>query len=69
MTDQLYSARCKACDKMFYPVWHDDRKEFEELCWVCLPLALGYKSEDSELEQVMLDLGLLDLQGEGYGGD
>jgi len=41
-------ARCKACNKSFYPKWKEKFKVFEDLCWRCLP-----KSEIAlvELEQ------------------
>ena len=37
--DKSY-ARCKACDRGFYPRWRKDRKEFEELCWECSSIAI-----------------------------
>lgn len=57
MTDTTASLHCKACDRLFAPVWHEDRQAFEELCWVCLPLALGYQPDD-ELSEVSELLGI-----------
>ena len=44
-SDEGY-ARCKACDRQFYPRWIDETKPcgtrvqmFEELCWKCLGIA------------------------------
>ena len=55
------SLRCAACDTLFRAQWHQDTKRFEELCYICLPLALGYTQEDdvmSELSDILaLPLG------------
>jgi len=32
--------RCKACDAQFTPNWNEEHGEFEDLCEVCLPVAL-----------------------------
>jgi hypothetical protein len=65
MTDTV-SLHCKACDRLFSPVWHKDRGCFEELCWICLPLALGYEPSD-DLSEVSDLLGLeLDITKEMY---
>ena len=42
-------ARCKACDKRFYPQWNKKSKDFEELCWKCLPIAIYAAKTDSVL--------------------
>ena len=42
------STRCKACDKLFSSVWHEDKQTWEELCWECLHAA--FFAEYNELE-------------------
>jgi len=48
-------ARCKACDRRFYPQWRKDRNEFEELCWSCLPAAISAARTDSVLYSLDAD--------------
>lgn len=46
--NESYS-RCKACNIPFYPRYIPRRQTFEELCTVCLSIALGNdNSEDSD---------------------
>ena len=52
MSDHLNErgyARCKACDRRFYPKWHQDRKQFEDMCWQCLPISIAAARTDSVL--------------------
>jgi hypothetical protein len=39
MKDELSSrahARCKGCDRKFYPKWYEERKQYEDICWSCI---------------------------------
>ena len=37
-TDKAY-ARCKACDRSFYPSWRADIDQYEDLCWSCMKVS------------------------------
>ena len=36
--DKAY-ARCKACDRQFYPSWRQDIEKYEDLCWSCMKVS------------------------------
>ena len=58
MQDDISYARCKACDQPFYPQWNYKHRQFEELCWICLPMALGNEVDKGDrdfLEGFLLD--------------
>lgn len=57
MSTDNYSARCKACDKRFYPLWNAEHEEFEDLCKECLTHALGGYDEvdDDDYSMIVLD--------------
>ena len=42
-------ARCKACNRRYYPKWNIYRKEFESLCWSCKPIAIAAALTDPVL--------------------
>ena len=37
-TEKAY-ARCKACDRGFFPAWRKDVKQYEDLCWNCMKVS------------------------------
>lgn len=53
--DDTNNLHCKACDKSFYPVYYEERGEYEELCGTCLSLAFG-SEPDSEIAEVLNSL-------------
>lgn len=65
MEDKGY-ARCKACDRSFYPSWSNRLGSFEELCHVCLPLAFSSESDDSDfIEGYLMDKDVHKVEGHG----
>lgn len=45
------SARCKACDVPFYPLWLDKHQAFEELCDECLTIIRNTDYTESQIQQ------------------
>lgn len=46
--NEMNSARCKACDKKFHPMWREEHECYEELCWVCLAAALDISDDTND---------------------
>lgn len=54
--DDITYARCKACDTPFYPVWRQDIRQFEDLCYDCIQKAHQYYSTEDDVEEILNSL-------------
>jgi hypothetical protein len=50
--DDCNSVRCKACDTLFNSTWDEETKQWEDLCWECLSIAL-YDGYDDNSEEIL----------------
>jgi hypothetical protein len=67
--DDLKCVRCKACDRKFAPVWHEDRRQWEDMCWDCLSISLGYTPEENIDDIATIIQTYQETEGVDYNGE
>lgn len=50
--DTNQSMHCKACDALYYAVWYEEEKRFEELCPTCISKS-GLSIDDDPIADML----------------